>query len=209
MNRVAFVPIRLNNERLPNKNILRLGFTPMCWHIFDTLLKLDLDKVYVYCSDQSIKNYIPEGVEFLERSTALDTSVTKGLEIYKSFVQEVKADVYVLAHATSPFLTSNSINRGLNAIDEGYDSAFTVSRQQTFAWFQNKPINYQPTDIPRTQDIEPVFIETSGAYIFTKDVIDSSRRIGDRPFLIELNPMEAIDIDTQEDFDLALQMAKA
>ena len=33
------VPIKLNNERLPNKTFLRLHNKPLCEHIFDTLVK--------------------------------------------------------------------------------------------------------------------------------------------------------------------------
>ena len=67
---VSFVPIKMNSQRLPHKNILPLGEHAMCWYIFSELLKCEnIDEVYVYCSDSAIVDYIPQGVHFLERPT--------------------------------------------------------------------------------------------------------------------------------------------
>ena len=109
MKTVAFVPIKLNNERLKNKNILPLGGHPLCWHIFNTLLHTDgIDEIYCYCSDEAIRDYIPEEVIFLKRDSCLDMQTTKGIEIYSRFAQDIDADIYVLCHATSPFIRSIS-----------------------------------------------------------------------------------------------------
>ena len=58
--------------------------------------------------------------------------------------------------------------------------------------------------IPRTQDLPPLFKETSGFYIYKKEVItEMGRRIGNRPFFIEINQIEGTDIDEPEDFMVA------
>lgn len=41
MSLVAFVPLKLNNLRLPNKNILLLGGKPLFMHVVDTLLSIN------------------------------------------------------------------------------------------------------------------------------------------------------------------------
>ena len=56
---VAFVPIKLNSQRLPHKNILPIAGHPLCWHLCNTLLKVNnIDEVYVYCSDERVSDYI-------------------------------------------------------------------------------------------------------------------------------------------------------
>lgn len=203
---VAVVPIKLNNERLPNKNIKAFdNGNPLCYYIFQTLLSIsEIDAVYVYCSNPDIKKYIPEGVEFLQRCTSLDRNETKMNEVLSAFAQDVKADVYVMTHATSPFIGSESIKKGLEkVVSQEYDSAFAVKKIQTFLWENNCPLNYDLNNIPRTQDLAPIYEETSGFYIYTKNVIDRNRRIGDKPFLVEVNQIESIDIDEQQDFDIA------
>lgn len=203
---VAFVPIKLNSQRLPNKNLLPIAGQPLCWHILNTLTcTKGIDEVYVYCSDDKIKEYIPAKVKFLKRDTYLDGDLVKGLEIYDAFVKDVDADIYILAHATSPFIKSQTIELALDKIlHDNYDSAFSAQKIQTFAWYKDKPINYSLDDIPRTQDIDPIFVETSGFFMFKKEVFAlHRRRIGFTPYIQEVDNVEAVDIDTQEDFDFA------
>lgn len=206
MKTVAFVPIKLNSERLPNKNILLLGSKPLCYYIFETLLNVDtIDEVYVYCSDESITNYIPKGVKFLKRDAKLDGNLVKGIEIYESFLNDVTSDIYILAHATAPFLKSESVRDALEKVQTGdYDSAFSAERIQTFAWYKKEPINYSLYDIPRTQDLEPIYVETSGFFIFKDEIFrKDKRRIGYTPYIKEINKIEATDIDMPEDFEFA------
>lgn len=206
---VAFVPIKLNSQRLKNKNILPLSGKPLCSYIVETLLSVSgIDKVYVYCSDEDIKRYIPGGAEFLKRPERLDADNVKGYEIYSEFISTIEADVYILAHATSPFLKRESIENSLKMVTEGdYDSAFSAKKIQTFVWFKGKPLNYDLEDVPRTQDIEPVLVETSGFFIFKKHVFtELKRRIGNNPYICMMDNMEAVDIDEKDDYSLAVKI---
>lgn len=208
---VAFVPIKLNSQRLAFKNKLPLGDHPLAYHICDALLKANnVDEVYVFCSSEEVMEYVPEGVKLLVRDARLDGDLVKGKEIYTSFINEVDSDIYILAHTTSPFLKAESIQTAVDKmLNEGYDSALSVQKIQTFAWYGNKPINYDLEDIPRTQDIEPVLIETSGFFMFEKEVFTQhGRRIGFKPYLQEVDAVEAVDIDTREDYDFALKLVK-
>ena len=206
-----FVPIKLNSQRLPNKMRLPIGKKLLCQHIFDTLLEVKKSinvNIYCFCSDDEIKKYLPGEIIFLRRNKSVDTNKTKGIDIYKSFVNLVDADVYGLVHATSPFIKANSIITGLQkVINENYDSSFSVSEIKTFCWYNNKPLNYNLKNIVRTQEINPIYWETSAFYIFKRNVIlDHNRRIGFNPFMVETDRIESIDIDTREDFDLAIKI---
>ncbi len=208
---VAFIPIKLNSQRLPHKNILPIAGHPLCWHLCNTLLKVNnIDEVYVYCSDERVSDYIPEGVILKKRDKKLDGDLVKGFDIYRSFISEVDADVYVLAHTTSPFIKQESIDNALKHIVSGSnDSAFSAEKIQTFAWYKDKPINYDLNDVPRTQDLEPIWVETSAFFMFKKEIFtDYNRRIGFNPYIQEVSGIEAIDIDEKKDYDLACQLAK-
>lgn len=208
---VALVPIKLNSQRLPHKNILPIAGHPMCWHMCNTLLQVrSIDEVYVYCSDESVVDYLPPETLFKKRDKRLDGNEVKGFEIYKSFINEVDSDIYVLAHTTSPFVKSESIENALSMVTSGdYDSAFSAKRIQTFAWYKGTPINYDIHDVPRTQDMEPVWVETSAFYIFHKNTfVNEKRRIGHNPYIQEMSEIEAIDIDEKKDYDFALKMCE-
>lgn len=208
---VAFIPIKLNSMRLPHKNVLPLAGHPLCWHICNLLLKAKgIDEVFVYCSDEKVKKYIPEGAKFKQREKWLDGDLVKGFDIYWEFIKEVDADVYVLAHTTSPFIKASSIENALSRVlANENDSAFSAERIQTFAWFNERPINYDLSDVPRTQDIEPIWVETSAFYIFKKEIFTvHNRRIGFNPFIQEVSGLEAIDIDEKKDYDMACRLAE-
>lgn len=211
MRTVAFVPIKLNSQRLPHKNILPLAGRPLCWHICNTLLSVsNIDDVYVYCSDDTVKKYVPDDIRYLKRPSSLDGDNVKGFDIYREFISSVDSDIYVLAHTTSPFISVTSIDNALLKVINGQnDSAFSAERIQTFAWYNSKPINYDINDVPRTQDMEPIWVETSAFYIFEKEVFTKNhRRIGLRPYIQETSGIEAIDIDEEKDYEFAKMMAE-
>lgn len=166
---VAFVPIKLNSQRLPNKMFLTLGDKKICQYIFDILLEvkknIDMD-IYCYCSDEKIIPFLPNDVIFLKRPKYLDSNETKGLDIYKNFCKNINADIYLLCHATSPFISKNSILDGVKSVlNYNYDSSFSVGKIKTYCWYKNKPLNYSLENIVKTQDIEPVYYENSAFYI--------------------------------------------
>lgn len=203
---VAFVPIRLNSKRVAGKNLKILGGKPLMCHILETLAGIkQIDEVYVYCSQESIIEHLPEGVKFLKRSELLDSDSTLGQDIYDAFTKEVDADVYILAHTTSPFIKASTIENAINAISEGgHDSAFSAQRFKTFAWYNGKPLNYDLKCVPLTQNIEPVYVETSAFYMFRREVwTDKHQRIGDNPYMAVIDTVEGVDIDYPEDYEFA------
>lgn len=207
MKTVAFVPIKMNNERLPGKNTKKFSNgKPLISYILKTLKETNgIDEVYVYCSNPAINEFLPEGVSFLKRDEYLDKSTTSFNEVLKYFARDVKADIYLLTHATAPFISKTSFEKGIAAVSSGkYDSALAVEKMQEFIWKDGKPFNYNPESIPRTQDLEAYYIETCGMYIYTADLINKEgRRIGHHPYLVEVSKIEASDINNPDDFVVA------
>lgn len=203
---VAMVPIKLHNERLPGKNTKLLGDKPLINYILDTLNSIDeIDETYVYCSDDKICEYLSGKIEFLKRPQELDLPLSNFTQIFECFSEEIYADTYVFAHATAPFLQKSSIEECVKMVTtQDFDSAFTATKIQSFLWKDGKPLNFDATNLPRTQDLKPIYQETSGVYVFERNVFtEKRRRIGDKPFIKEVSFQEAIDIDEAEDFMLA------
>lgn len=211
---VSFIPIKLNNQRLPGKNTMMLQGRSTCDYIFETISNVDIiDEKYVYCSDEAIKPYIKpyedKGLKFLKRDPYLDGFKVKGLEIIDYFVRDIDADIYVLTHVTQPFTKSKSIENALNKVISGeYDSAFSAVVLQDYMWMNGKPLNYDLKNIVRTQDLAPIYMETGAFFIFKKEVFTELRqRIGNKPYIYEIDQFEAVDIDTAEDFEFAKVVA--
>jgi CMP-N-acetylneuraminic acid synthetase len=209
---VAFVPIKLNNERLPNKNIL--GFFNGNSLIDLTLIKLEdliknkiIDEYYIFCSDQKITEITKKypNSKYLKRNVNLDSQSIKSSDIIKAFIQEIDSDIYVMVHVTSPFVTIKSYKTCINSVKENIsESSFLAKKMNNFIWYEGKPLNFQLNHAPRTQDITPIYIEQSSPYVFRRDVFKRfNGRTSNDPFICEANEYETIDIDYKEDVDIA------
>lgn len=206
MNIVAIMPIKLINERCPGKNTRLLGGKPLLQYELDSLKKTCLvDSINVYCSDDAIVPFLPKGVNLIKRPAYLDLPTSNFTQIFDSFIETVDADIYVYAHATAPFITVETMKQCIEAVKSGdYDSAFCAVKLQDYLWQDGEPLNFDASNLPRTQDLKPIYQETSGVYVFTKSVYQKyRRRIGKNPFIKEVSFKEAVDIDNPEDFKLA------
>ena len=206
MNIVAVMPIKLKNERCPGKNTRLLGSKPLLQFELDSLKATGLcTSINVYCSDETVVPFLPAGINFIKRSEILDLPTSNFTQIFTAFMNDVDADIYVYAHATAPFITVETMESCINAVLSGeYDSAFCAVKLQDYLWKNGEPLNFDAANLPRTQDLEPIYQETSGVYVFTKEVFQKyHRRIGVKPYIKEVSFKEAVDIDNPEDFELA------
>lgn len=206
MKSIAIVPLKLNSRRLPNKNFLRLGDYPLAHYIFDTLLNIDIiSDVYCYTSQPQVMNLLPNGVKLLLRPKHLDGDSIKANELFRYAVEQVNSDLIVLSHATGPYISRESIEAGIKSVSSGeYDSSFSVTKHKSYSWFRGSPLNYNPSNMSQTQNIEPIYVETSGFYVFPREsYLSCNSRIVGTSKLVEVDLKESIDIDEPEDFNLA------
>jgi len=206
MKTIAIIPIKLNNERLPGKNTKLLGNKPLIYYILNELTKSNgIDEIFVYCSSEDIQDYLSENVHFLKRPEILDLPTSNFNQIFESFMEIIDADIYVYAHATSPFIKASTITECVEKVKLGkFDSAFTALKIQDYLWEDGHPLNFDATNLPRSQDLKPIYREISGVFVFTKKCyMEHNRRVGNTPYIKEVSFKEAIDINNAEDFDLA------
>ena len=114
-----------------------------------------------------------------------------------------------MTHTTNPLLSLSSISKALtfyeDGLNNGYDSLFTVNKVQNRFYDENcKPINHDPDNLIRTQDLAPWFEENSNLYLFSKESFYATNaRIGIKPQMFITEPFESTDIDTPSDWELA------
>lgn len=203
---VAIMPIKLHNERCPGKNTRNLGTKPLLQWELDSLKQTGLcDSINVFCSSDDVVPYLPVGVSFVKRPEYLDLPTSNFTQIFSLFMEQNDADIYVYAHATAPFITVDTMKQCIQAVKSGeFDSAFCAVKLQDYLWQDGKPLNFDAANLPRTQDLKPIYQETSGVYAYTKEVFKKyHRRIGKRPFIKEVGFKESVDIDNPKDFELA------
>lgn len=206
MKTVAVMPIKLKNERCPGKNTRLLGDKPLLQYQLNAIADAQIaDEIYVFCSDESIIQFLPKNIKFLKRDTKLDLPTSNFTQIFNEFINTVKADIYIYVHATAPFISVKTIQNCYEAVVRGnYDSAFCAQKIQDYLWLNGKPLNFDAKNVPRSQDLTPIYRETSGIYVIPiKTWNKTNQRIGDNPFIADVTFKESIDINNPEDFRLA------
>jgi CMP-N-acetylneuraminic acid synthetase len=208
---VALVPMRHESHRVPGKNYRFMAGLPLFHYILNTLqLCPEIAEVVVDTDSPQIlagvKKEFPK-VKLLVRPENLRAGEIPMNEILLYDTSQVEADFYLQTHSTNPLLRPETISKSIDCfLDKypGFDSLFSVTRLQTRLWdVQGRAINHDPAVLLRTQDLPPVFEENSCLYIFTRNnLIDRCNRIGERPFLFEIDAEEAWDIDDELDFSI-------
>ena len=206
---VGFVPSKLQSERIPFKNIKPLGGIPLVNYSVRTLNRVPfIEETALFASEPSICQYLEPGTQcrFIRRPSFLDSQTTTIQDLIREFLAVCPADIVVLLHITSPFLRHETITECIEAVRSGrHDSALTVLELRKFCWFRGKPLNYSldhPT--PRTQDVDPVYVEQSSLYVFRSKVFhETGQRISQNPYFKHIDHFEGHDIDTEEDFRVA------
>lgn len=209
---VALVPMRHHSERVPGKNYRDFAGQPLYHHIIRSLLDCSLVSEVVINTDSHViledaKKHFPQ-VRLLERPEHLRTGTTPMNEVLLYDVSRIESDFYLQTHSTNPLLSTESIRRSLQMFLDNYpayDSLFGVTRVQARLWDElARPVNHNPAILLRTQDLPPVYMENSCLYIFTRSTLETRHnRIGDRPYMFEIDPKEASDIDSELDFLIA------
>ena len=215
MKTVVFVPIKLNNERTPGKNLKKFpdGET-LLGHSLKKLNGIpNIDGIYVYCSHEEVQEAFPEGcskVHFLQRPEYLDTPQARPQDIMREALSRVAADIYVFYHVTTPFITEAAIIDCIEHVQSGeYDSAQCVKRVGDFLWMGDKPINFDPASISRTQNLPEIVKETTGIYVFRREVFEEmNQRVGNNPYRHYVGSIEDLDIDYPEDWEIACAVYK-
>lgn len=213
---VAVVPMRHNSERVPGKNYRDLGGKPLFHWIVDTLLAVPtIDEVVIDTDSPTIIDDVAQvypDVRVLLRPEHLRAGEIAMNDVLLNTAEQVEADVLLQTHSTNPFLSTATVESAIarfNAKENDCDSVFGVTRLQARLWTADgKAVNHDPAVLLRTQDLDPIYLENSCFYIFTPEILrERGNRIGARPLLVETPPMEAIDIDEESDFQLAIAVA--
>jgi len=209
---VGLVPMRHHSERVPAKNYRSLAGCPLYHHIVNTLLNcphiaevvIDTDSENI--RDDVLKNF--SQVHLLERPEHLRAGTVPMNEVLLHDVSQVEAQYYLQTHSTNPLLRPETVSRAIKLFLDNLprcDSLFSVTKLQVRLWDERvRPVNHDPHVLVRTQDLPPIYEENSCLYIFSKETLEKKdNRIGNRPLLFEMDRLEAWDIDSELDFEIA------
>jgi CMP-N-acetylneuraminic acid synthetase len=217
---VALLPMKANSERVKGKNFRDFGGKPLFKWMLDTLLsvaEIDLivintDARHILAEYGLIDN---ERILIRDRNEEICGDLISMNLIIKDDIKNIDSDIYLMTHTTNPFLSRHSVQAAIEKFQTtvkagGADSLFTVNKvQDRFYDVDVQPINHDPANLIRTQDLDPWYQENSNLYLFSKDSFyKTDARIGANPTMLVTAPYESTDIDTPDDWELGEVMVE-
>lgn len=206
--------MKANSERVKNKNMRDFNGLPLYRTIMRSLLSSKYIEMVVVDTDsvsikEDIKKDFGDEVIIIDRPKALHGDFISMNAIIEYDLSRLEGEHFIQTHSTNPLVRTATIDAAIEKYFDSlgyFDSLFSVTRLQTRLYDKSaRPINHDPNELLRTQDLEPLFEENSNFYLFSKKAFHEAdkKRIGLKPQLFEVNKLEAIDIDETEDFILA------
>ena len=216
---VALLPMKAHSARVKSKNFREFVDKPLFRWILDTLLSIEeIDKVIINTDARQVlaDNGLEDGgrVMIRDRKDEICGDFVSMNLVLEDDIDNVASETYLMTHTTNPLLSASTIRKAIahyrRQFAEGAaDSLFTVNKIQTRFYREDlSPVNHDPNNLIRTQDLEPWFEENSNLYLFNKDSFKRTQaRIGAQPTMFETPPLESIDIDTVNQWILAEAVA--
>ena len=225
--RLAIIPARGGSKRIPNKNIRNFAGKPMISYIISQALKSNLfDKIHISTDSKDI---IAIGSQYnLEpdfmRDKNLCDDITPIMPVLKfvteRFIQfEENFDQVWCLMACSPMISSSDLI-GASEVMSNHGNNFPLLAVAEYpvpaewAFKKNTRGELKPM-MPgmfsvRSQDLNPSYFDAGAFSVFPTERILKSKGAGsDEGFLgYPISKLQAIDIDTEEDWDLAESLFK-
>lgn len=208
----AIIPIKNHSERVPNKNFRLLGEKPLYRHIIDTLLESKYVNHIIIDTDarDKIKIGKKEPITIIDRPEELQGDFVSVNKLIEHDIKFATSDNIIQLHVTNPFLKTKTIDEAILHFEESCKSVFGVSVLQQRAYsIKGKPLNHNPDELKRTQDLDPILIDNSCFYIFSKDFFNRKKqRMNRNSIQFIVSDWEALDIDTEFDWRIAKCLIK-
>jgi N-acylneuraminate cytidylyltransferase len=212
----AFIPLKGHSARVPGKNLRDFNGRPLFHAIVESLQIADrVETIYIDTDSADIAHSAAalDDVIVIDRRPGLvGDEVSVNLLIAEFLDTHDDADL-IQTHATNPLLRAGTVDAAIDeySSDSSISSLFAVTRYQARFYDGNlAAINHDPAELIPTQNLNPLFMENSNFYIFSRDgFLKNDRRITDATRMFEIDPLEAIDIDEEADFALAAAVARA
>ena len=208
---VAIIPAKHQSVRVKNKNFKKFYKKKNLLEIkIIQLKKVKLIDKIIVSSDSIEAEKIAKkfGVHFHKRENYFASSNCSGSEFYENLAKSVDCKYLMYTPCTSPMIKPSTYEKFIKFFfknSKKIESLNTVQIIKSHLWKGSKPLNYNPLFAPNSQDLpDDFYYLTYGANIMLRDkVIKYKNIVGKKAKFYPVSDIEATDIDTPLDFELA------
>lgn len=204
----AVLPVRNSSTRCVNKNFKQFADSSLFEIKLKQLLRMNnIDDIIVISDNiNAISIAKRNNCSFYLEEPVPPENITPN-ELFHLIATVVSSENIALVHCTNPLLKDETLQSAINLfleLDKKYDSVNSAEELKKFVFYKGKPVNYDPLNHPRTQDLKDTFIRVPAFSILSRETMfDRRANVGMNPFLFPISSKEAIDIDNDLDFEIA------
>lgn len=212
----AVIPARGGSKGVPRKNVRLIGGEPLVARAIHSLLDVQsIDTVVVSTDDLEVAAVARgAGAQVIGRPDELSDDLASSESALQHALEELAIngtlpDVTVFVQATSPFIRPEDVERAIALVRSGEcDVAFSVTRSDVHLWREGadgaEGVNHDSRVRQRRQDRQPEYAETGAFYVMrTHGFLEHKHRFFGRVRFVEVDRVDALEIDTEHDFRLA------
>ena len=204
----VLIAVRGGSKRVPGKNIRAFGGSNMLTLKVQQALRLhDINKVVVTSDDDEMLQMAEDlGAHPMRRDPYYASDTVPMGDVYVHLASTLDCKDILWTPVTSPLVTDKTVQECINIYKNKteYDSVVTTNIIKEYMWLNNKAINYDPKNHPRSQDLPDIYALNFAVNILPRELMIKNKNIlGDKFYPYMLDEVEAIDVDTEYEFMLA------
>ena len=210
----AVITVRKGSQRVKNKNFKKFAGKNLLIHKIEMLKKVKgIDQIIVNTDSNKAINVAKKlNVNFFKREPYFASSKCPNSEFWSNIGKNTKSKYIMFTHCTNPFVKKSTYQNFLKLFKKfkhKYDSFNSVSEVKEFLIKKNKPINFNFSKAPNSQDLPDIIkLNFAISILSTKLMYKKKSLVGDKPYFIKLSAVEGFDINTPLDFQYAEYLYK-
>ncbi len=204
----ALVAVRSGSMRVQNKNLRPFAGSSLLEVKLAQLKRIKgLDGIIVNSNDDTMLSIAEKmGCETVKRDPYYASNEVSMSDVYKNMAENCDCDVIAYINVTNPLLKDETIEKAIEEYKnmKDFDSLNSAHLVKEFMFLDNKPVNYDLKNQPRSQDLPDYYALNFAINIISKEkMIECKNVVGEKPWIYGIDEIEATDIDNPIDFDFS------
>lgn len=205
----AVIPVRKNSQRVKNKNFRKFHKKNLLIYKILQLKRIKgLDEIVVNTdSTEAIKIAKKLKVNYWKREKYYASSKCTNSDFWQYIAETTKNEFILFTNCTTPLIKDETYKNALNLFKKNFgkfDSLNSATSVKEFLYYGKKPLNFNLSKTPNSQNLPNILKFNFGINILsTKNMRKKKSVIGSKPFLLKIDQLEGVDIDTMIDFKFA------